>query len=149
MVLTQGIIIEESTKASGAHNYVQHGRCENTGDLLSKRHKDCLKFKEADRWYYVVLFAAAIVLVLCSFATLLLFGDWILFVLPVRIVLFEGVFVNRSLFGCVKDFPILPTLALAPKSVPGNDAQPSGQICLGKITSKLICIRECLQNIGG
>ena len=48
--------------------------------------EDCLKMKEAAPWYYIMVFAADIVFVLCSFVTLILFGDWILFVAPVSII---------------------------------------------------------------
>ncbi|XP_028398052.1 uncharacterized protein LOC114521727 [Dendronephthya gigantea] len=82
MVLTLGIIIQESGHALSVHYVVLlDGRCDDINDS-SEYYKDCLKFMEADPWYYTMLFGADIVLVLCSLVTLLLFGDWIIFVLP-------------------------------------------------------------------
>ena len=64
--------MEESSNASYVHDYLHN--------YESKR------YKKADLWYYILLYATDIVLVLSSFVTLLLFADWILFVAPVRVM---------------------------------------------------------------
>ena len=58
-------------------------------EWLHERKEDCLKMNQAAPWYYIMVFAADIVFVLCSFVTLILFGDWVLFVAPVRAILFR------------------------------------------------------------
>ena len=84
MVLTLGVIIEESSDASRIHNVV-HSRDSSCHDILpdSSYREDCDKFKRADPWYYILLFVTGVVFVLCSFVMLLLFADWVLFVAPV------------------------------------------------------------------
>ncbi|XP_028398046.1 uncharacterized protein LOC114521723 [Dendronephthya gigantea] len=90
MVLTMGVIMEESVHASSV-NY--HSRKDSfiCGDLedsnmdkesLHKRKKDCLNLKLAAPWYYIMVFAADITFVLCSLVALILFIDWVLFVAP-------------------------------------------------------------------
>ena len=90
MVLTLGVIIEETRNASIIHDYIREDDswCNHVpkGTRYSDRLvKFCNKVKEADPWYYILLFATDIVFVLCVFVTLVLFADWILFVAPVRI----------------------------------------------------------------
>ena len=64
--------MEESSHASNMHDYHHN--------VKSKR------YKKADIWYYILLYATDIVSVLSSFVMLLLFADWILFVAPVRVM---------------------------------------------------------------
>ena len=76
IVLAQGVIIEES----GVHASIKGGL-----SVCSSLKNDCDLLKNADPWYYLLLFTTDIVFVLCSFVMLLLFADWILFVAPVRV----------------------------------------------------------------
>ena len=79
MVLTLGVLIEVAPSASTVH--YDSSRC---GDFQFEV-GECKKVKEADPWYYILLFVTDIVLVLCSFVLLLLFAEWILSVVaPVR-----------------------------------------------------------------
>ncbi|XP_028398044.1 uncharacterized protein LOC114521720 [Dendronephthya gigantea] len=89
MVLTLGVIMEESAKASAVHYHSRDGfLCKEwlerqyNEKRLHELKADCLKFKEAAPWYYIMVFAADIVFVLCSFVALILFSDWFLFVAP-------------------------------------------------------------------
>ena len=81
MVLTLGVIIEETSNAYAIHNYVREDSWCNyvpKGIRYSDaRVKFCNKVKEADPWYYILLFATDIVFVLCVSVTLVLFADWI------------------------------------------------------------------------
>jgi hypothetical protein len=91
MVLALGVIIIEGLDATAIHRYFKEDESTCGGDM-NTRHElnikdDCAKFKEAYRWYFMLVFITDIVLVLCSFVLLLLFADWILFVAPVRIML--------------------------------------------------------------
>jgi hypothetical protein len=77
--------MEESTYATSVHAVNKgHAVC-NHRDNPSNSKNDCDLLKNADPWYYLLLFTTDIVLVLCSFVMLLLFADWILFVAPVRV----------------------------------------------------------------
>ena len=79
----------ESTESSAVHAKSKDSsfcqRYDEEEHLGNKREweNDCEKFKTADPWYHILLFAADIVFVLCFHASLLLFADWILFVAPV------------------------------------------------------------------
>ena len=85
MVLTLGVVIEESSHASDIHDVV-HSHDSSCHDILpdSSYREDCDKLKRADPWYYILLFVTDVVFVLCFFVMLLLFADWVLFVSPVR-----------------------------------------------------------------
>ena len=93
MVLTLGVIIEEAPVATDIHAYNKGDRavCKkimkyNTSlesELIKGWGHDCEKFKEADPWYYILLFPTDIVLVLCFLVILLLLADWILFIASV------------------------------------------------------------------
>ena len=77
--------MEESAYATSVHAVNKdHAVC-NDRDNPSNSKNDCDLLKNADPWYYLLLFTTDIVLVLCSFVMLLLFADWILFVAPVRV----------------------------------------------------------------
>ena len=97
MVLTLGVVIEESAYASGVDYHSRDSatcgkKLEGTyydKKWLHDRKEDCLKLKQAAPWYYIMVFAADIIFVLCSFVMLVLFGDWVLFVAPVRVILFR------------------------------------------------------------
>ena len=86
IVLALGVIIEESTNAAMLHNYFKEDSNCDDERVSSYRKKDCDQLKEADPWYYILLYTTDLVLVLCSFVMLLLFADWILFVAPVRLI---------------------------------------------------------------
>ena len=90
MVLTLGVIIEEAEPGSLVHGYHKGNKsfCKTLDNIppefdRKERRNDCEKFKKADPWYYILLFATDIVLVLCFLVILLLFADWILFIAPV------------------------------------------------------------------
>ena len=84
MVLTLGVLIEVAPSASAVHDEVS-SRCSVPFEFAPWKNWKCKKVKEADPWYYILLFVTDIVLVLCSFVLLLLFADWILSVVaPVR-----------------------------------------------------------------
>ena len=92
MVLALGVIIIEGLDATAIHRYFKEDESTCGGDTINTRHElnikdDCAKFKEAYRWYFMLVFITDIVLVLCFIVVLLLFADWILFVAPVRIML--------------------------------------------------------------
>ena len=94
MVLALGVIIEESTTATDVHSYLKNGNCKGVYAYNKPSKKEyCDKVKKADLWYYILLFATDIVLVLCSFVMLLLFADWILFVALVRCYTFAVSFI--------------------------------------------------------
>jgi hypothetical protein len=88
MVLALGVIIIEGFDAVVIHGYFKEDESTCGGDMNTRYElnikDDCAKFKEAYRWYFMLVFITDIVLVLCSFVMLLLFADWILFVAPVR-----------------------------------------------------------------
>ena len=90
MVLAIGVIIAESGNATTVHTYV-NGDDSYCGKLrdTSYRKKECVVLEKADPWYLLLLFMADFVLVLSSFTMLLLFADWILFVAPVRAILYN------------------------------------------------------------
>ncbi|XP_028398049.1 uncharacterized protein LOC114521724 isoform X2 [Dendronephthya gigantea] len=83
MVLTLGVIMEELLFAATVYQYSREDSfaCRKIPRVdWIEREEDCLKLKKAVPWYYIMLFAANIVFVLCSFVALILFIDWILFV---------------------------------------------------------------------
>ena len=83
--------MEESSNASYIHDYLHsiQSTCNNIdSDTSQSRVRNCKRFKAADRWYYILLYATDTVLVLSSFVMLLLFADWILFVAPVRVIIY-------------------------------------------------------------
>jgi hypothetical protein len=85
MVLAMGVIIEESATATGVSTFLKGNYCKNVYIYDNPSQKEyCDNLRKADPWYYILLFATDIVLVLCSFVMLLLFADWILFVALVR-----------------------------------------------------------------
>ena len=86
MVLTKGVIIEESYTASFVHGVVQKSTsvCDTSSDYSDVN--TCERYKKADPWYYILFYVTDIVLVLSSFVMLLLFVDWTLFVAPVRVM---------------------------------------------------------------
>ena len=110
MVLTLGVIIEESSAATSIGNVVRSrdSFCNrNSEDTYypDSRNKYCNKLKKAHPWYYILLFVTDVVLVLCFFVTLILFADWILFIAPVRISLIYGSFKLNSSYArpdCLK-----------------------------------------------
>ncbi|CAB3990034.1 Hypothetical predicted protein [Paramuricea clavata] len=81
MVLAQGVIIIEGFDATFIHTLSKNDpSCE---DFEPERHRlECVKFKEAYRLSFTLIFITDIVLVLCVIVVLLLFADWILFVAP-------------------------------------------------------------------
>ena len=86
MVLTLGVIIEETHEASAVHVTAQTHCNDNPENIHNpNRAEFCNRIKQADPWYYILLFTTDIVLVLCCFGMLLLFADWILFVALVRV----------------------------------------------------------------
>jgi hypothetical protein len=82
------VIIEESADAAAIHDYFKKDSyCHDERASSLHRKKNCDKLREADPWYYILLYATDLVqLALCSFVMLLLFADWILFVAPVRLI---------------------------------------------------------------
>ena len=88
MVLTLAVITEEAYTAAWIHSFFYGG-----DDSFCKRQsnsprddfkKDCDTLREANPWYYILMFVSDVLLVLCFLVILLLFADWIFFVAPVR-----------------------------------------------------------------
>ncbi|XP_028398050.1 uncharacterized protein LOC114521724 isoform X3 [Dendronephthya gigantea] len=82
-ILTGRVIMEELLFAATVYQYSREDSfaCRKIPRVdWIEREEDCLKLKKAVPWYYIMLFAANIVFVLCSFVALILFIDWILFV---------------------------------------------------------------------
>ncbi|CAB3990030.1 Hypothetical predicted protein [Paramuricea clavata] len=84
MVLALGVIIVEGYDATAIHGDFKSDEsfCGDNNARGGTEKNDCPIFKEAYPWYFTLIFITVIVLVLCSFVMLLLFADWILFVVP-------------------------------------------------------------------
>ena len=84
MVLVLGVIVEESAENAWSHsladNYCEQFE-ENTIHGYDEKwmKAECKILKKADKWFYVMLFSAAITLVLAIVVLFALFADWMLF----------------------------------------------------------------------
>lgn len=83
MVLTLGVIIEESGDNTWSHSFVDGSYCNPEEDEIvlhgHDHEEECKVLRKADKWFYVMLFSADITLVLSIIVFFALFADWILF----------------------------------------------------------------------
>ena len=90
MVLALGVMVEEAADNGWVHSLVDGAFCNThledlqSGQTEDNEHyqthkKTCEAFRKADKWYYVMLFTADIVLVLSVIALFAIFAQWMLF----------------------------------------------------------------------
>ena len=84
MVLALGVIVEESTENARSH-WLADNYCEKLDENTTRGYDEkrlraeCKILKKFDKWFYVMLFSAAITLVLAIVVLFALFADWMLF----------------------------------------------------------------------
>ena len=87
MVLVLGVVVEESGDNTWSHSLVDGIYCDpELAEKVDKHNqkKECEMLRKADKWFYVLLFSADVILVLSIIVLFALFADWILFTAMVR-----------------------------------------------------------------
>ena len=83
MVLVLGVMLEEATDSAWSHALVDGSYC-NYNYKFSEPHDDsrhkerCDALRRADKWFYVMLFTADVLLVLTIVALFAIFAQWML-----------------------------------------------------------------------